>query len=183
MKRLCRWMFNGLLALSFLLCVATVVVWMRCYPTAVFRFGPGPLGMTTVIIEGGNLIWHGPHNTTAPTFFEYGLWRPFAAFAILLLSRIFYRRLLKADGAELVVLLPNITACAMGTWDAFPVVLAVDLLYLIWTVREMRLRWRRQYRRRLGLCVNCGYDLRATPDRCPECGTIPKTQRERPAVG
>jgi hypothetical protein len=54
----------------------------------------------------------------------------------------------------------------------WPTALSLSLLLIIPAMHLMR--WRRRRRRsRLGVCPACGYDLRGTPDRCPECGAVP----------
>ena len=64
------------------------------------------------------------------------------------------------------------------------VALAIAASPLGWTTLRLRAARRRaRHRKNSGLCPACGYDLRATPYRCPECGAIqnPTNQRTRRA--
>ncbi len=56
------------------------------------------------------------------------------------------------------------SALSVPFWVLF---LATTGLPSWWLHRRLMVR----RRSRAGLCPACGYDLRATPDRCPECGT------------
>ena len=45
------------------------------------------------------------------------------------------------------------------------------LIFAVYPAYRLLPFHRRRKRKRLGLCLKCGYDLRASKDICPECGT------------
>jgi hypothetical protein len=59
------------------------------------------------------------------------------------------------------------SAVVLGILAAFAGVPAASLARLLW----------RKYAQRRGYCAKCGYDLRASPRRCPECG-LSRRKRE-----
>jgi len=46
---------------------------------------------------------------------------------------------------------------------------------VLWLFLLSKRRWTEHKHERVGCCKHCGYDLRATPDHCPECGSVPET--------
>lgn len=132
-----RRLFTILSLLSLLLCITSVLSWVRSYG------GPSYLDFST------KDKWE-----TFIDFSEPGtlrIWR-FAA-QDRPRDALPRRRYLHVE-------LKYRWICALTA--AFP---CVWLLLFVQRMREQRRR------RRAGLCPKCGYDLRATPERCPECGS------------
>jgi hypothetical protein len=152
-KRLCRILLNALTALSLILFVATVALWVR---TAV---GPQVDLFTTI---------------SATRSYGLGTEHGGRIIGFLQQERPSYRADDPADiqlgrgGFRYL----RITSRGMRRWN-----LVLPLWSLTGVAAAMpatRLATRRR-RRPPGLCVKCGYDLRATPERCPECGRAART--------
>lgn len=69
---------------------------------------------------------------------------------------------------------PSATLVTYGPSIAHPWVFGGSAVPpLLWLTDYLRRSYGRRRRLKAGLCLSCGYDLRASPDRCSECGEVP----------
>ena len=89
------------------------------------------------------------------------------------MTHVLYRTLSKAlSGIGLLLVVALILS---GTTE---MILLVVPLFCLATAALLYAELRRIRLIRQKICIRCGYDLRASKDRCPECGESFEEQRE-----
>jgi hypothetical protein len=200
-----RRLLNLATALSLLLCIATLALWVRsCVMPESFAYADDVRdGSNTFLHElnpnprrpkWSRAMWHEEwrvisnrgllclHYWRSDTQFRSGIWPPKGWHYS---SQDFYTRLWESPRGPLAWVgvsytksgtgppkvaeqWPNWGYTRIATVPHWMVVLATAILPAF----QLRALLRSRKRNRQGLCPRCGYDLRATPERCPECGNL-----------
>jgi hypothetical protein len=177
MKRLMRMIFDALTFLSLLLCMATVGLWVRSHKlqdsfnweftttTSLYNLelisGDGDLVLKThreVYLRDQREFMVSFHQNIQRGFFH--LIYPYAMPATMGRGRFFLRYRQIGNHTIITSVIP--------VWC---IALFTGILPVVGGSRYVRRQMR--HANRFAVCVTCGYDLRATPEQCPECGAIP----------
>jgi hypothetical protein len=194
-KRVIGWAFNALAAASLLLCIATGVIWAACVSTISkeglpysqritklpFRWGfvgdirPSGYDDSAEIVvfvvrfvQNPNIGPRLDHGGYSPQDFvwirQYGADLEFHGRGF----GIAQGPMIDTDSSQRLIMSGHYCGMQLPQWF---VVLILAILPAAALLRERERIWPRKSSD--GRCPVCGYDLRATPERCPECGMVP----------
>jgi hypothetical protein len=171
-KRFRRWLFSGLLLISSVLCITTICFWIRSVNSDLVSWYQKPRDLEIRSDRGLLQIVYGTlssQNYPPAAGWKMSLWpfqlEDFYDFSLgqgTTLGFGYERWQMNRSGL--------IGDSRIVTFPFWLPTLFFSLLPALSATRSIR---RKYSERSDGKCSNCGYDLRATPDQCPECGAIP----------
>jgi hypothetical protein len=185
MHRLARHLFTFCSAVSLLLCVAVCVLWVSSGSTSFHVKWSKPLTRYDLRIYQGDCLAIHSSDTNPPS--DSNPLQQTVSFDSYVSSREGTEETKPIGLRELIELIARGKQHEFGAFVAFsapalppatqsvhgfafplwfPLAMAT-ILPMVWLIS----RYRHANRHRRGLCSRCGYDLRATPEQCPECGT------------
>ena len=171
MNRSLQWLFNGLVAIS----LPASILWLALWPFSFFRkiYAVRTNQQSNLVLAFPNGYFIGTYQSgpgmakfismsgTPPQSWEFGCAPRMKVVPIvwdLTLQPLYLHSTNPAATINRQVL-------------AIPLWLLAFVSGIPWASRRL---WQRIHYRPIGMCPTCGYDLRATPDRCPECGQVPE---------
>jgi hypothetical protein len=169
MGRFARFMFSACAAVSVLICVACVAMWVRSYRTA----DAWGWAWTKGAVQAGTA--HGRLRVSELRLLDESRYGP------PWFQHVSYPARMDPPTGRLPARLSNLgfgyeRTHVARNHDARVVLVPLWVIFVATAAlpgRWVVLQRRRARERRAGHvpCPKCGYDLRATPERCPECGT------------
>ena len=185
MSRILRHLFSGLCGLSLILCLATVIFWIRSYSVSEWVSYRSTAGEQSLYTARGHIAlqlyithWSPVHH---PGLFidQNRAGTPHGYLQDVVAGQVDIDfNWQRAGFAWYKTHLRNNSTLTIAVAPFWSLSLITAALPFTWTAARLRARHRRRRLKAENHCQNCGYDLRGTPARnvCPECGKLDRTR-------